>query len=245
MNKYLKQLVELVEIDKKIDAFDPQVEKIKINLNAQLKKEQDLVDAIERLKEELQENKVSKSKNELYLTEFSEKIETLGKKSAAVKSEKEMKALQLEEEIAREQIKHANSEIERLDNSQEQKELQIKENEEAIESMKDSTSSIQADTEKELEKLEKERMGVYKEKDKLLSTMNQNIIEFYEKIRRWAKNTTVVPVKKQACYGCYMKLNDHTYASVIKGDEITTCPHCGRILFLEKEEEVEEEESVS
>ena len=73
--------------------------------------------------------------------------------------------------------------------------------------------------------------------------MNQNIIVFYEKIRRWAGNTTVVPVKKQACYGCYMKLNDHTYASVIRNEEITTCPHCGRILYLEKVEEVEESAS--
>ena len=31
---------------------------------------------------------------------------------------------------------------------------------------------------------------------------------FYEKIKRWAKDSAVVPVKKQACYGCYMKIND-------------------------------------
>ena len=78
--------------------------------------------------------------------------------------------------------------------------------------------------------------------------MNQNIIVFYEKIRRWARNTAVVPVRKQACYGCYMKLNDHTYASVVRGEEITTCPHCGRILYLDTkalEAEAAAEESAS
>ena len=72
--------------------------------------------------------------------------------------------------------------------------------------------------------------------------MDQKIISFYEKIRKWAKNTAVVPVKKQACYGCFMKINDKTYSEVIKGEEIVTCPHCGRILYIEKEEEEATEE---
>jgi hypothetical protein len=59
------------------------------------------------------------------------------------------------------------------------------------------------------------------------------ILSFYEKIRIWARNTAVVPVRKQACYGCYMKLNESTYATVIKSEEIITCPHCGRIMYIE------------
>lgn len=64
--------------------------------------------------------------------------------------------------------------------------------------------------------------------------MNQKVLSFYEKIRKWAKNTAVVPVKKQACYGCFMKIYDKTYLSVIKGEEIITCPHCGRIYIKSK-----------
>ena len=63
--------------------------------------------------------------------------------------------------------------------------------------------------------------------------MSQKILTFYQKIRKWAENTTVVPVRKQACYGCFMRVNDKTYASVIKQDDIITCPHCGRILYKE------------
>jgi uncharacterized protein len=66
--------------------------------------------------------------------------------------------------------------------------------------------------------------------------MNQKGLSFYQKIRRWAKNTTAVPVRKQACYGCFLAINDKTYSDVIKGEEITTCPHCGRILYIEPEE---------
>jgi predicted nucleic acid-binding Zn-ribbon protein len=160
-----------------------------------------------------------------------------------------MKALQLEEEIAKEQIEFANEEIERLDKIKEVKEAEMGTFQEEIDGMQDATADIQAETDKELAALEKTRMKVYEDKQKLLSQMNQNIIVFYEKIRRWARNTTVVPVKKQACYGCYMKLNDHTYAAVVRGEEITTCPHCGRILYLDtkalEEAEAAAEESAS
>jgi predicted nucleic acid-binding Zn-ribbon protein len=33
-----------------------------------------------------------------------------------------------------------------------------------------------------------------------------------------------------------MKINDKTYADAIKGEEIITCPHCGRVLYIENEE---------
>ena len=249
MNQYLTQLVELVETDKKIDSFEPEIEKIRANLDAQLEKVAKLAKKIETNKELLQSNELSKNKNELHLTELADKIKSLGEKSAAVKTDKEMKALQLEEEIAKEQIEFANEEIERLDKIKGIKELEMTEIQEEIDGMQASTSDLQTATDKELAALDKTRMKVYEGKEKLLSTMNQNIIVFYEKVRRWAGNTTVVPAKKQACYGCYMKLNDHTYANVVKGEEITTCPHCGRILYLDtkalEEEAAAAEESAS
>jgi predicted nucleic acid-binding Zn-ribbon protein len=245
MNKYLSQLVELVETDKKIDSFEPEIQKIRANLDAQLAKEAELVKKIEENRELLQSNELSKNKNELHLAELAEKIKELSNKSAAVKTDKEMKALQLEEEIAKEQIEFANEEIERLEKIKELKEIEMAEFQEEIDGMQEKTAEIQVETEKELAELEKTRMKVYEDKQKLLSQMNQNIIIFYEKIRRWAKNSTVVPVKKQACYGCYMKLNDHVYANVIRGEEITTCPHCGRILYLDQTEEEVAEESAS
>ena len=84
---------------------------------------------------------------------------------------------------------------------------------------------------------QKETKRVFVKKEKLISEMNQKGLAFYQKIRRWAKNTTVVPVEEQACMGCHMVISDKIYADVIKAEEITTCPHCGRILYMEAHEE--------
>lgn len=84
-----------------------------------------------------------------------------------------------------------------------------------------------------LEKIEKDKNKVSAQKEKLLKDVNEKIVVFYEKIRKWAGNTAVVPVRKQACYGCFMKINDKTYSAVVKSDDIVTCPYCGRILYKE------------
>ncbi len=240
MNKYLGQLIELQKIDIEIDSFEPKIKEARSELDGVLKKQSDTLLKVEKLDEEIKETELKKRKNELHLEELSAKLKELSEKSNAVKSEKEIKALQLEEDIAKEQVDFANEEIERFENLKEQKEAEIAELKEAYETIKGELQAIEEKTSKELEAIEEQKREVYDKKQKLLSQMTQNVIVFYEKIRRWAGNTTVIPVKKQACYGCYMKINDNTYAEVIKAEEITTCPHCGRILYLEHQEESEE-----
>ena len=235
MNAHLEQLVNLSKIDKKIDAFEPQLEEINSKVS-DIRNEREKLEAITaNLKNEIEESELKKRKNELHLTELSDKLAENSKKSADVKNEREMKSLQLEEEIAKEQITFANEEIERLDKIIENRQAEIAGDAEKLAELVSAEDTMQAEVSTEVTKVEKDRQKVFNEKQKLVSTMNQKGLAFYEKIRRWAKNTTAVVVKKQACYGCFIKLSDKVYAEVIKGEEIVTCPHCGRLLYIEPE----------
>ena len=235
MNKYLQQLVELSDLDKQIDGFIPRIQDIeKAYKNIEEERETITVN-IERLDEEVSDLKSQKSGTNAHIAEFSAKIKDVAKKSSSAKSEKEIKALSLEEDIAKEQLEAANEEIARLEkiidskNSQKD-ELGLKKAE-----LEENLKNIKSKTSSELENIGKEREEVYAKKDKLIATMNQKILAFYEKIRKWAHNTAVVPVKKQACYGCFMQINDKTFSAVIKGEDIVTCPHCGRILYKQEQ----------
>jgi predicted nucleic acid-binding Zn-ribbon protein len=148
-----------------------------------------------------------------------------------------MKSLQLEEEIAKEQVTFANEEIERLEKIIESKKEQIEVAKSSLEELATNLASVKADVDAKLAEINKERQHVFVTKEKLLGEMNQKGLAFYQKIRRWAKNTTVVPVEDQACMGCHMVIGDKVYADVIKGEDITTCPHCGRILYMKANEE--------
>ena len=233
MNKHLEQLIELSQVDKEIDAFEPQIEEANLQYEALMATKNGIANEINTLKQEIKDEQIKKHKNELHLAELSSKLEENAKKSGEVKTEREMKSLQLEEEIAKEQVSFANEEIERLEKLIDHKQSKIDELEAKATEIDSTLSTVKADVDVKLARIDEERKEVFARKEALVGTMNQKGLSFYKKIRRWAKNTTAVPVRNQACMGCYMAVSDKVYSDVIKGEEITMCPHCGRILFLE------------
>ncbi|ATB70146.1 hypothetical protein FA592_02705 [Sulfurospirillum diekertiae] len=236
MNKYLEQLIELSRLDKEIDDFGPRIAKVEKMLKLSLDKERDLKLQAESFQADIADAKLKKAKNESHLAELSAKLKDITKKSALVKTAKEVKALQLEEEISKEQCDFANDEINRLDKIVDLKQANIAALQEKIAEAVKEAEEIKTSIDSQIKTIEEERKNVYQAKEELVLQMSQKILTFYQKIRKWAQNSTVVPVKKQACYGCFMRMNDKTYASVLKQDDIITCPHCGRILYKEIEE---------
>ncbi len=233
MNKHLEQLIDLSLIDKEIDAFEPQIEEANLQYDALLATKNSVVNEIATLSGEIKEEQIKKQKNELHLAELSAKLEENSKKSAEIKTEREMKSLQLEEEIAKEQVNFANEEIDRLEKLIAHKQTKIDELATKEAEIEGKISGVKADVDVKLSNIDADRKVIFAKKEILVAAMNQKGLSFYQKIRRWAKNTTAVPVRNQACMGCYMALSDKVYSEVIKGEEITTCPHCGRLLYLE------------
>ncbi|MCH5336013.1 MAG: zinc ribbon domain-containing protein [Campylobacter sp.] len=236
MNKYLEQIVLLSKIDQEIDSFEPKIENISKALKDSENKIAKISAELEKIDEEIKDIQNQKTQNNALIAEFSAKIKEFSKKSGAVKTEKEANALKIEEDIAKEQLDAANDEIVRLDKILDNKENFKKELWAEKEKEESELVNVKASIESQMQDLEKDRMKVYDKKTKLVEQINQKVLSFYEKIRKWAKNTAVVPVKKQACYGCFMKIYDKTYLSIVKGEELITCPHCGRILYKEQEQ---------
>ncbi len=237
MNKHLEQLIDLSHIDKEIDAFEPQVEEANLQYDALLATKTSLVNEISSLSNEIKDEQIKKQKNELHLAELSAKLDDNKRKSGEIKTEREMKSLQLEEEIAKEQVNFANEEIARLEKLIDHKKAKIEDLETKANDIESNLASVKADVDVKLATIDEARKIVFGKKEKLVGEMNQKGLSFYQKIRRWAKNTTAVVVRNQACMGCYMAINDKTYSEVIKGEEIVTCPHCGRLLYLEPQDD--------
>ncbi|MDD2358519.1 MAG: zinc ribbon domain-containing protein [Thiovulaceae bacterium] len=237
MNKHLKQLIDLSEVDKEIDAFEPQIDEANYKYEATLATRDNLDGEISSIEDEIKNEELKKHKNELHLAELSAKLEDNKKKSSEIKTEREMKSLQLEEEIAKEQVAFANEEIVRLDKLVSAKKVKLEEMSTKKAEIDTNLATIKADVDIKLGNIEITRRDVFAKKEKLVGEMNQKGLAFYQKIRRWAKNTTAVELKDQACMGCFMHVNDKVFADVIKGEEIVTCPHCGRILYMAQGEE--------
>jgi len=233
LNKHLEELIELSKLDKAIDDFTPIIEASQKKLARRTQKRDEIVARIDLLKESIED---ANSK----IASFEEQIKTLNEqlalgvvKEREVKTEKEMKALQMEAELAKEKLKFANEEIDRLNDILEKKESEFEELNKELEKANEELDKVSSEVSAKMASIEEEKAKLFATREQKTMAIDQKILSFYEKIRLWAKNTAVVPVRKQACYGCYMKLNDSAYAEVIKSEEICTCHHCGRILYLE------------
>ncbi len=235
MNKHLEGLVELSTIDKSVDAFTPQIEAVQKKIAKEQRKVDEVSERAESLKSLIEDNQSKIKSYEEQIATLDEQLKSIQKKNKAVTNEKEMKALSMEEELAKEKLTFANEEIERLGKINETKGEEAAELEATLSELSTTVASVNKEAQKELAEIEKQKEGLYQKRVEKISGIDQKILAFYEKVRNWAGNTAVVPVKKQACYGCYMKINDKAYTEVIRGEEIATCPHCGRILYLEKE----------
>jgi len=238
LNKHLEQLVKLSQFDKDIVNFDPKIKNEEEKLKVFTQVVDKLTADVDTLYVTIDDTKNKRIKNDIHLKELSDKLEEIAGKHKLAKNEKEVKALQLEEEIAKEQVNFANEEIVRLDSiiTSKTEELETKKAELAEE--EESVKEIKEASDGNIAKLEKSRNSIYEEKSVLVSTVDSKVLAFYEKIKRWANESAVVPIKKQACYGCHMKLNDRFYSEFLLSDEIMTCPHCGRIIYKSEDSEV-------
>ena len=235
MNKHLNDLIELAKNDKAIDSYTPQLEAADKKVARVQKKINAAQSELDELTTAISENEEKVKGFEEQLTLLHEQLASNAKKSKDITTEKEMKALSLEEDIAKEKMTFANEEIERLQGINETKTALLDEATEKVNTLTAQFDEVNKEVSAEKAEIEKSKGELFVKREELSRNIEQKVLSFYEKIRIWAGNTAVVPVKKQACYGCYMKLNDKTYSEVIKGDEIINCPHCGRILYIETE----------
>ena len=233
MNKHLEELIELSKLDKSIDDFTPLIETAQKKLARRAQKRDEILEKIAELTETSEKAKTTIASYEEQIKALNEQLIAGNAKSDMVTSEKEMKALSMETELAKEKLAHANAEIERHQAILDAKAAEIEEANKALEAANEELEKVSAEVNEKLANIDANKGRLFEERNSKTMALDMKILSFYEKIRVWARNTAVVPVKKQACYGCYMKLNDSTYASMIKSEEIITCPHCGRIMYLE------------
>jgi len=233
LNKHLNELIELSKNDQAIDSYSPQLEAADKKV-AKIQKKIDTAQAeLDELTGAIADNEVKVKGFDEQLVLLTEQLASNTKKLKEISTEKEMKALSLEEDIAKEKMTFANEEIDRLQGINATKTALLDEANEKVTTLTVDFDAVNKEVSVEKAEIEKIKGKLFVKREELSRNLEQKVLSFYEKIRIWAGNTAVVPVKKQACYGCYMKLNDKTYSEVIKADEICNCPHCGRILYIE------------
>lgn len=232
MNKHLQSLIQIANLDKQIDGLEPKIAQVRKELDANIAQKNSLLHTIQTLQEESTQLQYEIQQNDRLIHDNATRLEDISKKQQEVRNEKELRALSVEEDIAKENFTLANEQIQRLQTIQKAKHEQIAQLQEDSLKLDSVIAELEQSTKSAIESIKQEQQEIFKQKQNIIAQSDMKSIAFYEKIRRWAKNTSVVPVFKQACGGCFIRLNDRTYTEVLCDENsIITCPHCGRILY--------------
>lgn len=93
----------------------------------------------------------------------------------------------------------------------------------------------------ELESAEAERLGAIESRnadltdrrDRLSTEVDPAVLKVYEQVRRARRGLALVGLEGgQRCGGCHVQLPIHVVQKVRRGDGVTRCPSCGRMLYV-------------
>ncbi len=236
MNQDLKNLLRIQEFDRRVAYLEEELQKIDQKEEKILEVISIKEDQIRSAKEEKEEIEKDKAFKEELLNDVIENLKKLETKLNSATTEKQMQAVNIEIDIAKTNKNVLEEKIVSLEESIEEKEKDIKELEDRYAQLQKTLADHKVKFDARRKEINEEIEKIKAEKESLLDTIKPELLKKYERLNRWTKGTSIVPVKQGACYGCFMKVTPQILATLEETEEIVYCPNCGRMLYKEDKE---------
>lgn len=231
MNKNLEKLIEVNKFDLEVAKYNPLIEAKKAPIYAKLNAKKQSLKEKQELEAKIATNQDLLNKNNAELALISADIDKIREKVKESKSEKEMKNLGMEEDILREKTTAFNNEIESLEKQITLAKEKISVIDSQIVVIDEDIRNLESSCSDEINEIKRQQDAVSSKRQEVALQMEPGVLRLYEKIRKWAGNSSVTAIYKNACGGCFIRLNDKNIIDIRKGADIVHCPHCGRILY--------------
>lgn len=141
---------------------------------------------------------------------------------------KEIEYQNLEMKIAEKKIKEYTEELKNITESFKKAEKVIDEKKKDLEQCKSELTNIVGETQKDEEELIKLSLSIEEK-------IEERLLNAYKRIRTTARNgLVVVPIKRDACGGCFNKIPPQRQLDVCSHKKVIVCEYCGRILIDEE-----------
>ncbi len=81
-----------------------------------------------------------------------------------------------------------------------------------------------------LDDIERQRQA----RENLLQEIKPDMLKTYQQLHKARNGVAVALADNEHCFGCSMKIPPQLYNEVVQGDHLHTCPHCRRILYVDR-----------
>ncbi len=232
MQKQLQLLQDLQELDKgKLDIEKQQ----QVGLAEQQELQQGL-DRLQEMSNSLAEeiSLLESGKKELLnaMTLELENVTRSEERLPQIKTQKEYVAVLKEVDTAKKmekelqaQIDAKNQVLESLNADKAEKDAELASQTEQANAKRSEIDTLLVDVKAKLDKMGRQR-------DNLMKGLPTSLRKRYELLMARRAGVAVVEARNGACQGCHMHLPPQMYNSLFILNELQTCPHCNRLLFV-------------
>lgn len=229
-------LKELQGLDQKLNSIGQDQRKLETEregIDAEVVRVRDMVVSLEGSISELEGQR---SQLRLALDQEQANVEKSEGRLPEIKTQKEYLAVLKEIDTAKklnkdltDQVEAKNAEIAALTEEATEKQQSLVEMEEQI-------ASRCGEIEVALKSFEQTRQSLTKQRDSQIKPLPRDLQRRYQLLMERRAGVAVVEARNGACLGCNMHLPPQLFNSLFLAQEIKTCPHCSRLLFVVKED---------
>ena len=237
----LDALYELQKIDSEIDRIRTirgelplEVQDLEDELSGLETRVNKIQEEIQELETEITDRKNASKEAELAIVKYKEQQNNVRNNREFESLSKEIEFQELEIKLHEKKSKEAKVKIaskkEILDESKERFELR-----------KGDLATKQSELNEIVGETQKEEDELTKKSDDAKKKIDERLLSAYIRLRGNAKNgLAVVPVKRDACGGCFNKIPPQRQLDIQAKKKVLVCEHCGRILVPNDEIETTE-----
>jgi predicted nucleic acid-binding Zn-ribbon protein len=173
---------------------------------------------------------VTRDQTDLEIIALKEQIEKYKTQQFQVKTNRQYDALAREADYAQEKIKKLEQELEMLEGKASVAKIDAEKLAPEIDELRAELEEKRGELAEVNKEHEQEELRLRHEREKIVVRLEKSDVRLYERVRKAKGGKAVVPVRKNACGGCYNRVPPQKVLDLRKNSRIITCEHCGRVL---------------
>lgn len=234
MENRLRLLYQLQQIDASLD----EVQDMKGDLPHVVAELEERLSKKEAQKKELEDfvkkSMVTRDQMDLEVLALKEQIEKYKTQQFQVKTNRQYDALAREADYAQEKIVKLEQEMEVLEGKANTAKVDAEKLVLEIDELRVELEERKAELAEVNKEHEDEELRLKHEREKIVVRLEKADLRLYERIRKAKGGKAVVPVRRNACGGCFNRVPPQKVLELRKNTRIITCEHCGRVLVSDE-----------
>lgn len=234
MKKRLELLEQLQEIDLLVDVLKASKNSLQGDMDGIAKALDDAREGVASLTARAAQLEKEKTDLEASHGVELENIKRSETNMKEIKTNKEYQAVGREIAAARKQVTELEEQVLQKINQLEELNGEITAAAASLEELEQNSDQRRSEKQGEIDKVQQDIDADSQQREAITKELPANLLKRYDSLRIQRRGQALAIARDGFCQGCNMHLPPQLYNSLFKCDDITTCPHCQRVLILKQ-----------